>query len=92
MWIDMEKNCVDCIVTAPQKSFSGAAGIGVCCLSKRGREILKSDKVPKSSSFACDLRKWLDVADKYKDGGFMYHTTMPTETGKFIFNFKINKK
>ena len=32
-----------------------------------------------SSSFACDLRKWLEIMQAYEAGGHAYHATMPTD-------------
>ncbi|MCZ6459613.1 MAG: alanine--glyoxylate aminotransferase family protein, partial [Gammaproteobacteria bacterium] len=32
-----------------------------------------------SSSFACDLKKWLDIMQAYENGGHAYHATMPTD-------------
>ena len=32
-----------------------------------------------SSSFACDLRKWLQIMEAYENGGHAYHATMPTD-------------
>jgi len=32
-----------------------------------------------SNSFACDLRKWLDIMRAYEDGGHAYHATLPTD-------------
>ena len=32
-----------------------------------------------SSSFACDLRKWLQIMETYESGTFAYHATMPTD-------------
>ncbi|MFP6814171.1 MAG: hypothetical protein VB949_00655, partial [Pseudomonadales bacterium] len=36
--------------------------------------------VPGSSSFACDLRKWLQIMDAYLGGAHAYHATMPTDS------------
>jgi aspartate aminotransferase-like enzyme len=33
----------------------------------------------KPSSFSLDLRKWAEVMEQYEVGGFLYHTTMPTQ-------------
>jgi aspartate aminotransferase-like enzyme len=33
-----------------------------------------------STSFACDLRKWLEIMEAYEKGGFAYHATMPTDS------------
>jgi aspartate aminotransferase-like enzyme len=32
-----------------------------------------------SSSFACDLGKWLSIMEAYENGGHAYHATMPTD-------------
>ena len=32
-----------------------------------------------STSFACDLRKWLEIMEAYQQGGHAYHATMPTD-------------
>ena len=32
-----------------------------------------------STSFACDLKKWLQVMEAYENGAHMYHATMPTD-------------
>ena len=32
-----------------------------------------------SSSFACDLKKWLQIMETYEKGGHAYHATMPTD-------------
>jgi aspartate aminotransferase-like enzyme len=32
-----------------------------------------------SSSFACDLKKWLEIMRAYENGGHAYHATMPTD-------------
>lgn len=45
-------------------------------LSERGADAVRATR---SSSFVCDLRKWLEVMETYENGGFMYHATMPTD-------------
>jgi aspartate aminotransferase-like enzyme len=32
-----------------------------------------------STSYACDLRKWLQIMEAYEQGGHAYHATMPTD-------------
>ena len=32
-----------------------------------------------STSYACDLKKWLSIMETYEAGGHAYHTTMPTD-------------
>jgi aspartate aminotransferase-like enzyme len=45
-------------------------------LSERARERIEQTT---SSSFACDLRKWLQIMETYEGGGHAYHATMPTD-------------
>lgn len=52
-------------------------------LSKRAREAIKDTK---SNSFVVDLKKWLEVAEKYESGAFMYHTTLPTDALVIVRN------
>ena len=51
-----------------------------CCalvmLSERARSAIESTT---SSSYACDLRKWLQIIEAYESGGHAYHATMPTD-------------
>jgi aspartate aminotransferase-like enzyme len=32
-----------------------------------------------SSSFACDLKKWMQIMEAFENGGHAYHATMPTD-------------
>jgi aspartate aminotransferase-like enzyme len=32
-----------------------------------------------STSFACDLKKWLQIMETYEGGGHAYHATLPTD-------------
>ena len=32
-----------------------------------------------STSFACDLKKWLQIMETFEGGGHAYHATMPTD-------------
>ena len=45
-------------------------------LSQRARTAIDSTT---SSSFACDLKKWLQMMEAYENGGHAYHATMPTD-------------
>jgi aspartate aminotransferase-like enzyme len=45
-------------------------------LSERARTAIESTQ---STSFACDLKKWLNIMETYEKGGHAYHTTMPTD-------------
>lgn len=45
-------------------------------LSARAREAIERTQ---SSSFACDLKKWLQIAEGYEKGQHAYHATLPTD-------------
>jgi aspartate aminotransferase-like enzyme len=77
IWVDMAATGVDVLISAPQKGWSGPACCGLVMLSDHGRQV--SDATA-SSSFCCNLGKWLTVMDKYESGGFMYYTTLPTDS------------
>jgi len=76
IWVDMKATGVDVLVTAPQKGWSGSPCCAMVMLSERARAAIDSTT---SSSFACDLKKWLQVMESYENGTHMYHTTMPTD-------------
>ena len=76
VWIDMEACQVDVLITAPQKGWSGSPCAGVVMLNERS---LAAVKERQSSSFACDLGKWLQIMEAYLAGGHAYHATMPTD-------------
>lgn len=76
MWVDMQATGVDILISAPQKGWSASAGCAFVMLSKLAREKIDSTQ---STSFACDLRKWLQIMESYEQGNVAYHTTMPTD-------------
>lgn len=76
IWVDMQATGVDVLVTAPQKGWSGSPCCAMVMLSERARTAIESTS---SSSFACDLKKWLQIMEAYENGTHMYHTTMPTD-------------
>ncbi|WP_188395875.1 aminotransferase class V-fold PLP-dependent enzyme [Oxalicibacterium flavum] len=76
IWVDMEASGTDILISAPQKGWSGSAGCAFIMLSKLARERIDSTQ---STSFACDLRKWLQIMEAYEQGNVAYHTTMPTD-------------
>jgi aspartate aminotransferase-like enzyme len=45
-------------------------------LSERARTAIDGTT---STSFACDLKKWLQIMEAYEAGGHAYHATMPTD-------------
>jgi len=79
VWVDMEKCGVDVLVSAPQKGWSASPAFGMVMLSSSA-----SDKIhnTQSTSFSCDLLKWLQIMQAYENGGHAYHATMPTDAIK----------
>jgi len=77
MWVDMTAGAVDVLITAPQKGWSGPPCCALVMLGDRARERIDSTT---STSFACDLRKWLQIMETYERGGHAYHATPPTDT------------
>ncbi|MFZ9434031.1 MAG: aminotransferase class V-fold PLP-dependent enzyme, partial [Burkholderiaceae bacterium] len=70
-WVDMSRTGVDVLISAPQKGWSGSPGCAFVMLSERARRAIESTT---STSFACDLRKWLHVMETYEAGSHVYHT------------------
>ncbi len=76
VWVDMRALGVDVLISAPQKGWSGSPCAGLVMLSEAGLGAVQRST---SSSFACDLRKWHDIMQAYRDGGHAYHATLPTD-------------
>lgn len=76
MWLDMRATGVDVLISAPQKGWSGSPCCAMVMLSERAREAIEGTQ---SSSFSCDLKKWMQIAEGYEKGQHAYHTTMPTD-------------
>ena len=76
IWVDMQSAGVDILISAPQKGWSGPASAGFVMLGEEARRRIDDTT---STSFACDLRKWLQMMETYEQGGFAYHATMPTD-------------
>lgn len=79
VWVDMRASGVDVLISAPQKGWSASPCSGLVML---GDGALKAIEATHSSSFACDLRKWLEIMQAYENGGHAYHATMPTDALK----------
>ena len=79
IWVDMARSGVDVLISAPQKGWSGSPCCGLVMLSPLARNRIESTT---STSFACDLRKWLQIMAAYENGGHAYHATMPTDALK----------
>ncbi|TVQ36395.1 MAG: alanine--glyoxylate aminotransferase family protein [Spirochaetaceae bacterium] len=77
VWIDMQAEGVDVLISAPQKGWSSSPCAGLVMLGERARERIEDTR---SSSFACDLRAWLRIMETYEDGGHAYYATMPTDS------------
>lgn len=76
MWVDMEATGVDVLISAPQKGWSSSPCCAMVMLSQRARQAIDGTQ---SSSFSCDLKKWMQIAEGYDKGQHAYHTTMPTD-------------
>ncbi len=77
IWVNMVDTGVDILISAPQKGWSGSPCCGLVML---GDEARKRIDATTTSSFACDLKKWLQIMEAYEAGGFAYHATMPTDS------------
>ena len=76
MWVDMRATGVDILISAPQKGWSSSPCCAMVMLSERARQAIDQTQ---STTFAMDLRKWLQVMETYEGGGHVYHTTLPTD-------------
>lgn len=56
-------------------------------MNERSKEIMDQTN---SNSYAINLKKWYAVMQKYEEGTFLYHTTMPTD-GLMAFAKNINE-
>ena len=79
IWVDMEKLGVDILVSAPQKGWSASPSFGMVMLSSNASKNIHDTK---STSYSCDLLKWLQIMQAYENGGHAYHATMPTDAIK----------
>ena len=76
IWVDMQDCNVDVLISAPQKGWSSTPCAGLVMLGERARAHIDQTT---STSYACDLRKWLAIMETYEGGGHAYHATMPTD-------------
>ena len=76
MWVDMRATGVDVLISAPQKGWSSSPCCAMVMLSERARHAIEQTQ---STTFAMDLKKWLQVMETYEAGGHVYHTTLPTD-------------
>jgi aspartate aminotransferase-like enzyme len=76
IWVDMTATGVDLLISAPQKGWSGPPCCAFVMMSERAREKIDTTT---STSYAIDLRKWMQIMETYEGGAHAYHATMPTE-------------
>jgi aspartate aminotransferase-like enzyme len=76
MWVDMKATGVDVLISAPQKGWSSSPCCAMVMLSERARKAIDATQ---STTFAMDLKKWLQIMETYESGGHAYHTTLPTD-------------
>jgi len=100
IWVDMEDSGVDILISAPQKGWSSSPAFGLVMISAKATEVINKTQ---STSFSCDLLKWLQIMQAYENGAHAYHATMPTdaikrfrdtiiETEEFGFDNACNKQ
>ena len=76
IWVDMVATGVDVLISAPQKGWSGSPCCALVVLSALARSRIDATT---STSFACDLKKWLQIMEAYESGTHAYHATLPTD-------------
>jgi aspartate aminotransferase-like enzyme len=76
IWMDMQACGIDILISAPQKGWSASPCSGLVMMGEDARTRIDGTE---SSSFACDLKKWLQIMEAYEAGGHAYHATMPTD-------------
>ena len=76
IWVDMQGAGIDILISAPQKGWSASPCCGVVMMSAKAREVIDGTT---STSFACNLKQWLEIMEAYEGGGHAYHATMPTD-------------
>jgi len=79
IWVDMEDSGIDILISAPQKGWSASPAFGLVMLSAKANEVINKTQ---STSFSCDLLKWLQIMQAYENGAHAYHATMPTDAIK----------
>ena len=79
IWVDMEDSGIDILISAPQKGWSASPAFGLVMLSTQANKAINKTQ---STSFSCDLLKWLQIMQAYENGAHAYHATMPTDAIK----------
>jgi aspartate aminotransferase-like enzyme len=81
IWVDMKACNVDVLISAPQKGWSASPCSALVMLSEHALQCIEETT---SSSFACNLKQWLQIMRAYENGGHAYHATMPTDALKIF--------
>ena len=89
IWVDMVATGVDVLISAPQKGWSGSPCCAFVMLSPLARERIDQTT---STSFAADLKKWLQVMETYESGAHTYHTTLPTDALSRTYNVMLETR
>jgi aspartate aminotransferase-like enzyme len=89
VWVNMQDIGVDVLISAPQKGWSGSPCCAMVMLSERARTAIDATT---SSSFACDLKKWLQIMESYESGAFAYHATMPTDALRSLCDMMVETR
>ncbi len=76
IWVDMSACGVDVLISAPQKGWSASPCSALVMMNAIAKEKVEATT---STSFAADLKKWLNIMQAYENGGHAYHATMPTD-------------
>lgn len=76
LWVDMQACGIDILISAPQKGWSASPCSALVMLSQEAATRIENTR---STSFACDLLKWLQIMRAYENGGHAYHATLPTD-------------
>jgi len=76
LWVDMQACGIDVLISAPQKGWSASPCCALVMMSKAAQARVEATQ---STSFACDLKKWLQIMQAYEQGGHAYHATMPSD-------------
>ncbi|SEQ27215.1 aspartate aminotransferase [Solimonas aquatica] len=77
IWVDMPACGIDVLLTAPQKVWSSPPCAALIMLSAAAKARVEQTT---STSFAADLKKWLQIMQAYEGGGHAYHATVPTQS------------
>ena len=77
IWVDMQACGIDVLISAPQKGWTSWPGAAMVMMSATARERVNATT---STSFAADLKKWLQIMEAYEAGGHAYHATLPTDS------------